>query len=67
MLPEPLPSLVGKKHVFPDGASLSIKEIKRRDEDQYWLSIIIDYGHGIPMKQVMEYKEFNEKYGHLFL
>lgn len=58
--------LVGRAHVFPDGASLLIKEIKRRDENQHWVTYIIDYGHGIPIKYVMEYMEFIATYGHLF-
>ena len=57
--------LLGKKHTFEDGDSIEVVQVKRRDTGP-WITYHIQQGPGIPRKMVMEAREFNENYGHLF-
>lgn len=57
--------LLGKKHTFEDGDSIEVVQVKRRDTGP-WITYHIQQGPGIPRKMVMEAREFNETYGHLF-
>lgn len=58
--------LVGKKHVFPDGDSIEVVQIKNRDEGLRLVTYHLQQGPGIPRKLVMEMDEFLSTYGHLF-
>lgn len=58
--------LVGKSHVFEDGDSIQVLQIKHRSEDIALVSYYIQQGPGIPRKLVMELQEFLGTYGHLF-
>lgn len=58
--------LVGKKYVFDDGAILEVVQVKKRDENQDWVTYHIHYPKSIPKKLVMDYKQFIETFGHLF-
>lgn len=66
MLPEHLAGLVGRTYTFADGNTITIKEIKRGDENFYWITYITVRGNGIPQQYKMEFVEFNNTYGHLF-
>ncbi len=57
---------VGKSFEFEDGNSITIKQIKRRDEEQYWVTYAVNTGPGVPAKFVLEWNQFYEHYGHLF-
>ena len=61
-----MPNLVGKKHVFPDGDSIEVIQIKNRDEGVRLVTYHLQQGPGIPRKLVMELTEFITTYGHLF-
>lgn len=63
---ENLQKLVGQKYVFPDGNGITIAQIKRRDEEMYWVTYYTQNGPGIPQKLVMPYEEFCHHFGHLF-
>lgn len=58
--------LVGKSYTFEDGASITITQIKIRDENQPWVTYHTTSGSGIPRKFVMTLHEFQGHYGHLF-
>ena len=58
--------LVGKKHVFPDGDSIEVIQIKNRDEGVRLVTFHLQQGPGIPRKLVLEMVEFMGTYGHLF-
>lgn len=58
--------LVGKSHTFEDGDSITVTQIKIRDENMQWVTYHIQQGPGIPRKLVMKYDEFVVTYGHLF-
>ena len=58
--------LIGKSHVFEDGNSITIFQIKVRDEGQKWVTYHIQQGPGIPRKLVLPINEFMSHYGHLF-
>lgn len=66
MLPDNLQSLIGRTYTFGDGNTITIKEIKRGDENYHWVTYITVRGQGIPQQYKMEYVEFNNTYGHLF-
>jgi hypothetical protein len=66
MIPLELQAWVGRKYEFEDGQSLSVREIKLRDEGQYWVTYMAVTGPGIPIKYVMEFNQFKLTYGHLF-
>lgn len=59
-------NLVGKTHVFPDGDSIKVVQIKLRDANQYWVTYNVQQGPGIPRKLIMPMDEFIGTYGHLF-
>lgn len=59
--------LVGKKHVFDDGDSIEIMQIKSRNEELHLVTYHVQQGPGIPRKLVMELNEFLSTYGHLFV
>lgn len=58
--------LVGKSHVFEDGDSITVMQIKMRDGNIPWVSYLLQQGPGIPRKQVMQIDEFVNTFGHLF-
>lgn len=58
--------LVGKTHKFEDGDSITIMQIKIRDENEEWVTYHVQQGPGIPRKLVMRMSEFIITYGHLF-
>ena len=58
--------LVGKKHIFPDGDSIEVTQIKNRDEGVRLVTFHLQQGPGIPRKLVLEMVEFMSTYGHLF-
>lgn len=60
--------IIGKSHVFEDGDSITVIQIKSRGpepEDQL-VTFLIQQGPGIPRKLVMYMPEFLGMYGHLF-
>lgn len=65
MIDDPL-SLVGKSFVFEDGATITVTQVKLRDEGLYWVTYMTNTGPGIPVKYVMIVEEFINTYGHLF-
>lgn len=58
--------LIGKSHTFEDGDSITVIQIKVRDENEPWVTYHVQQGPGIPRKLVMKYDEFVATYGHLF-
>lgn len=58
--------LVGKTHIFEDGNSITITQIKIRDGNVPWITYETLTGPGIPRRYVMTLHEFNGHYGHLF-
>ena len=67
MIPEELQKYVGKSFVFEDGNSITILQIKRRDEDQHWVTYQTVTGPGVPARFVLEWNQFKDHYGHLFI
>lgn len=63
---EDLQKYVGQSFTFEDGNSIKIVQIKRRDEDQYWVTYQVITGPGVPVRFVLEWYQFKEHYGHLF-
>lgn len=61
-----LSDLVGKSHVFEDGITLTILEVKHRDENVFWVVYQTNDGIHIPKKLMMPELEFVNSYGHLF-
>jgi len=66
MIPEELQKYVGKSFTFEDGNSITVIQIKRRDEEQYWVTYQTVTGPGVPARFVLEWNQFKEHYGHLF-
>lgn len=66
MIPEAIQKYVGRSFKFADGNSITIREVKRRDENQHWVTYETVTGPGIPQKYIMEFNEFRATYGHLF-
>ena len=66
MLPDEMSRIVGKTYTFDDGNSITVVQIKRRDEDQFWVTYSVSTGPGVPAKFVLEYNQFKDHYGHLF-
>ena len=58
--------LVGKKHIFTDGASIEVVQVKKRDENQDWVTYHIKYANSLPRKLVMEYGQFIATFGEFF-
>lgn len=57
--------LVGKSYTFDDGNSITIIQVKDRDDDCL-VTYLVKQGPGIPRKLVMSLTEFENTYGHLF-
>lgn len=57
--------LVGKSHTFEDGDSITVMQIKRRDDGD-WVTYHTQRGPGIAQKLTLPIAEFLEFYGHLF-
>ena len=66
MIPEELQKYVGESFTFEDGNSITILQIKRRDEEQYWVTYQVVTGPGVPARFVLEWNQFKDHYGHLF-
>lgn len=58
--------LVGKSYTFEDGNSITITQIKLRDDNMPWVTYQIVQGPGLPRKLVMSLEEFIGNFGHLF-
>jgi hypothetical protein len=61
--------LVGKKHVFEDGAEIEVVQIKMRDNSIETVPVVtytVQNGHSIPRKLVLPLNEFIDTFGHLF-
>lgn len=59
-------NLVGKIHIFEDGSSIQVFQIKNRDEGEQLVTYHVQQGPGIPRKLVMTMVEFVSTFGHLF-
>ena len=59
-------NLVGKIHIFEDGSSIQVMQIKNRDEGEQLVTYHVQQGPGIPRKLVMTMVEFVSTFGHLF-
>ena len=59
-------NLVGKIHIFEDGSSIQVTQIKNRDEGEQLVTHHVQQGPGIPRKLVMTMVEFVSTFGHLF-
>lgn len=57
--------LVGKKYTFDDGDSITVIQIKRRDDGDY-VTYHVQQGPGIPRKLILSMSEFIDHYGQLF-
>ena len=53
MMPPDLEKLIGKSFVFEDGATITVTQIKLRDEGIYWITYMTKTGPGIPVRYVM--------------
>lgn len=58
--------LVGKTHVFEDGDSITVIQIKIRDGNFPWVTYAVQQGPGVARRLVMRIDEFVTTYGHLF-
>jgi len=58
-------SLVSRSWTFEDGDSITVIQVKRRD-DGPWITYTVQQGPGIPRKLMMPAIEFVNTYGHLF-
>ena len=65
-LPAEMQNMVGREYIFEDGNSITVREIKRRDEEQYWVTYVVKNGPGVPARFLLEWNQFKEHYGHLF-
>lgn len=66
MIPDELKRYVRQSYTFEDGNSITILDIKRRDDYDYWVTYSIKTGPGLPQKLMLKWPEFKEHYGHLF-
>ena len=66
MIPPELAKLVDKSFIFEDGATITVTQIKLRDEGIYWVTYMTRTGPGIPVRYVMSHEEFINTYGYLF-
>ena len=57
--------LIGKTYTFEDGATLTVIQVKRRD-DGMWLTYETKRGPTFPQRLVMLENEFIKVFGHLF-
>lgn len=58
--------LVGRTHKFEDGDSITVIQIKIRDENIPFVTYHVQQGPGIPRKLVLPLPQFLEHYGQLF-
>ena len=58
--------LVGKSYRFDDGSTITVMQIKNRDEGEQLVTYHVQQGPGIPRKLVMTMVEFVSTFGHLF-
>lgn len=58
--------LVDQIYTFPDGNSITVTQVKIRDENIEWVTYKVKTGPGIPQKFVLPIHEFMNMYGHLF-
>ena len=58
--------LEGKSYLFEDGISITVLEVKTRDEGVQWVHYATSQSNSIPKKLQMEANEFVSTYGHLF-
>ncbi len=65
-MPPEIRGLLDKSFTFEDGASITVTQIKLRDEGIYWVTYMTVTGPGIPVRYVMRAEEFINTYGHLF-
>ena len=65
-MPPDLQNLIGKSFVFEDGATITVTQVKLRDEGIYWVTYMTRTGPGIPVRYVMTADEFINTYGYLF-
>jgi hypothetical protein len=59
-------NLVGKSYTFEDGSTITVMQIKNRDEGEQLVTYHVQQGPGIPRKLVMTMVEFVSTFGHLF-
>ena len=64
-------NLIGKSYTFPDGNTITVLQIKMREDSVTqttipFVTFIIKIGPGIPKKEVMSEHDFVANYGHLF-
>ena len=57
---------VGKSFEFEDGATITIVQIKRRD-DGFWVTYETVFARGLPRRLVMTERDFINTFGHLFV
>ena len=58
--------LLGRSYTFPDGNSITVLQIKLRDENIPYVTYMVQNGPGIPQKLIVPVFEFLENFGHLF-
>lgn len=58
--------LAGKQHIFDDGNSITVIQVKVRDGNIPWVTYHLQNGPGIPRKEVMQIDQFVDMFGHLF-
>lgn len=61
--------LVGKKHIFEDGMTIEVIQIKMKDIENEVQPFVTYHTYGIrtlPRKLTMTLREFINTYGHLF-
>jgi hypothetical protein len=66
VIPAEIQSLVGKTFTFEDGNSITVTQVKLRDEGIYWVTYMTVTGPGVPVRYVMTHEEFINTYGYLF-
>ena len=57
---------VGKKFAFDDGATMTIIQVKRRD-DGNWVTWEAKFPNSLPRRTTQPEREFLENYSHLFV
>jgi hypothetical protein len=58
--------LEGKSYKFEDGISITVLQVKTRDEGVQWVHYATSDEKSLPKKLQMEVNEFVATYGHLF-
>lgn len=59
-------NLVGQSHIFPDGYSITVTQVKIRDGNIPWVTFNLKQGPGIERREVMQIDQFVDSFGHLF-